>query len=84
LPKQTAKNHRRSLQLLDFAKGQRIVSIDFKPYGVTSIPLPDAYRLIMRSKLSSAEKFENWVISEILPCIQLFLATRRGDGRLVT
>ena len=30
----------------------------------------DVYRLIMRSKLSSAEKFESWVMDEVLPSIR--------------
>lgn len=30
----------------------------------------DMYRLIMRSKLPSAEKFEDWVVSEVLPSIR--------------
>jgi len=33
------------------------------------IPERDVYRLIMRSKLPAAEKFENWVVSEVLPCL---------------
>lgn len=34
------------------------------------IPERDVYRLIMRSKLPSAEKFEEWVVSEVLPTIR--------------
>ena len=30
----------------------------------------DLYRLIMKSKLSSAEKFESWVMDEVLPTIR--------------
>lgn len=30
----------------------------------------DLYRLIMKSKLPSAEKFENWVMDEVLPTIR--------------
>lgn len=30
----------------------------------------DLYRLIMKSKLPSAEKFENWVMDEVLPSIR--------------
>ena len=30
----------------------------------------DIYRLIMKSKLPSAEKFENWVMDEVLPSIR--------------
>lgn len=31
---------------------------------------PDMYRLIMKSKLPSAEKFESWVMEEVLPSIR--------------
>lgn len=34
------------------------------------IPERDLYRLIMRSKLPSAEKFEEWVTGEVLPTIR--------------
>ena len=34
------------------------------------IPEGDLYRLIIRSKLSSAERFEKWVFEEILPTIR--------------
>jgi prophage antirepressor-like protein len=34
------------------------------------IPERDVYRLIMRSKLPAAEKFENWVVSEVLPSVR--------------
>lgn len=34
------------------------------------IPERDVYRLIMRSKLPSAEQFEEWVVSEVLPSIR--------------
>jgi prophage antirepressor-like protein len=34
------------------------------------IPEGDLYRLIIRSKLSSAEKFEIWVFDEVLPTIR--------------
>lgn len=36
----------------------------------TIIPERDMYRLIMSSKLPSAERFENWVVSEVLPSIR--------------
>jgi anti-repressor protein len=36
----------------------------------TVIPERDVYRLIMRSKLPAAEKFEEWVVSEVLPEIR--------------
>ncbi|WCH25933.1 phage antirepressor KilAC domain-containing protein [Aeromonas salmonicida] len=34
------------------------------------IPERDVYRLIMRSKLESAEHFEEWVVGEVLPSIR--------------
>lgn len=34
------------------------------------IPERDVYRLIMRSKLPSAERFEEWVVGEVLPSIR--------------
>ena len=43
------------------------------PGGVQSLPyIPegDLYRLIIHSKLPSAEKFEHWVFEEVLPCIR--------------
>lgn len=37
---------------------------------MTIIPERDVYRLVMRSKLPSAEKFEEWVVGEVLPSIR--------------
>lgn len=34
------------------------------------IPERDVYRLIMRSKMPEAEKFEDWVVGEVLPSIR--------------
>ncbi len=34
------------------------------------IPESDVYRLVFRSKLPEAEKFENWVTEEVLPSIR--------------
>ena len=41
-----------------------------KTLDVTVIPESDIYRLIMGSKLKSAQKFENWVMDEVLPSIR--------------
>lgn len=38
--------------------------------NTTIIPERDVYRLIMRSKLPSAERFEEWVVGEVLPAIR--------------
>ncbi|WKN20798.1 Bro-N domain-containing protein [Azotobacter vinelandii] len=36
----------------------------------TVIPERDVYRLVMRSKLPGAERFEEWVVGEVLPSIR--------------
>ena len=38
--------------------------------NVKIIPERDVYRLVMRSKLEGAEKFEEWVVGEVLPAIR--------------
>jgi len=37
---------------------------------VKVIPESDVYRLIMRSQLESAERFQDWVVEEVLPSIR--------------
>ena len=37
---------------------------------LTLIPERDVYRLVMRSHLPEAEKFEEWVVGDILPTIR--------------
>ena len=39
-----------------------------QPYNV--IPESDVYRLIMRSHLPSAERFQDWLVEEVLPAIR--------------
>lgn len=46
------------------------IPISGKIQDVNFIPEGDVYRLIMKSKLSSAEKFESWVFDEVLPTIR--------------
>lgn len=41
-----------------------------KEIEISFIPEGDVYRLIVRSKLPSAEKFERWVFDEVLPTIR--------------
>ena len=38
--------------------------------SMTFIPEGDVYRLIVHSKLPSAERFERWVFDEVLPIIR--------------
>ena len=47
------------------------------------IPERDVYRLVMRSKLESAERFEEWVVGEVLPSIRKhggYLAGQEQDA----
>lgn len=44
--------------------------ISGKMQEINFIPEGDVYRLIVRSKLPSAEKFEAWVFDEVLPSIR--------------
>ena len=43
--------------------GEQVVEISFMTEG-------DVYRLIVHSKLPSAERFEHWVFDEVLPSIR--------------
>lgn len=46
------------------------IPISGKIQDVNFISEGDVYRLIMKSKLPSAEKFESWVMDEVLPSIR--------------
>lgn len=46
------------------------IPISGKIQEVNFIPEGDVYRLVVRSKLPSAEKFERWVFDEVLPSIR--------------
>jgi prophage antirepressor-like protein len=65
--KQAVRDHCKYQKLL---KGVESEGLTSSPYGITIIPERDVYRLIMRSKLPSAERFEEWVVSEVLPAIR--------------
>ena len=47
------------------------VGLDINPRGELVVPESDVYRLIMRSKLPSAERFQDWVVEEVLPSINV-------------
>lgn len=49
---------------------KRRVLTDGGEQDVKFIPEGDVYRLIVKSKLPSAEKFESWVFDEVLPAIR--------------
>lgn len=65
--KQAIRDHCKCSELL---KGVDSAPLTSSPRGITIIPERDVYRLIMRSKLPSAERFEEWVVGEVLPSIR--------------
>lgn len=52
--------------------------------SATIIPERDVYRLIMRSKLPSAEAFEEWVVGTVLPAIRKDGGYVRGEENVET
>ena len=49
---------------------KRSIPISGKVQSINFIPEGDVYRLIIRSKLPAAEKFELWVFDEVIPTIR--------------
>ena len=49
---------------------KRYTPISGKTQAINFIPEGDVYRLIVRSKLPEAEKFEKWFMEEVLPTIR--------------
>ena len=64
------KNNRQAL--VDNCKGVRATDTlkNAGGYHEKIIPESDLFRLIMRSKLPSAEKFQDWVCEDVLPAIR--------------
>ena len=52
------------------ATTKQSIPISGKMQEVNFIPESDIYRLIIKSKLPSAERFEKWVMEEVLPSIR--------------
>lgn len=62
-----------SKAVIDHCKGITKMVIPSENGGdqeTNMIPERDLYRLIMRSRLPEAEKFEDWVVGEVLPSIR--------------
>lgn len=49
---------------------KRGIPISGKIQDINFIPEGDVYRLIIKSKLPSAEKFESWVMDDVLPTLR--------------
>ncbi|WFQ80475.1 BRO family protein [Xenorhabdus sp. SF857] len=68
-PHDALKKHCKSLIKLNSGESQEL-NLGFKPKGIILLTEPDLYRLVMRSKLPSAERFQDWVCEEVLPAIR--------------
>ena len=62
-PNKAANDHCRAITKRSTPISGKVQSINFIPEG-------DVYRLIIRSKLPAAEKFELWVFDEVIPTIR--------------
>lgn len=68
-PHKALKDHCKSLIKLNSGETSEL-GLGLKPKGIILLTEPDLYRLIMRSKLPSAEKVQDWVCEEVLPSIR--------------
>lgn len=67
VPKKAVIDHCKYAEIF---KGTDSVPLTDSPRGISIIPESDVYRLIMRSNLPSAERFQDWVVEEVLPSIR--------------
>lgn len=68
-PADALKQHCKSLIKIKYGEMQ-CLGFEPIPQGVTLIHESDVYRLVMRSKLESAERFQDWVVEEVLPALR--------------
>lgn len=62
-PRQAVASHCRGVKKMDIPTSSGVQSVAF-------IPESDIYRLVMRSRLPEAQKFQDWVCEEVLPEIR--------------
>lgn len=68
--KNSSRDIHRHCKSLKMLKSTESVLLDVPPRGLVIIPERDVYRLVMRSNMPEAEKFEEWVVGEVLPSIR--------------
>lgn len=66
-PHKAVQDHCKHVKLL---KPNESLGLELHFRGENFIPEPDMYRLIFRSSLPEAEKFERWVMEDVLPTIR--------------
>lgn len=64
IPHKAVKDHCKGVLKWNIPTSSGVQSMSFIPEG-------DLYRLITHSKLSTAEKFEEWIFDDVLPTIRL-------------
>ena len=69
-PGQAVTDHCKSLKKFNSIELSKLGFAAPPSAGLVMIPERDVYRLIMRSKLPSAERFEVWVVDDVLPTIR--------------
>ena len=68
-PQNAIREHCKSLIKLKYSE-MGPLGFEPIPQGITLIRGSDVYRLVMRSKLESAERFQDWVVEEVLPALR--------------
>ncbi len=68
-PVKAVNDHCKSLIKLDCPETEQL-GLGFRPKGIILATEADLYRLIMRSRLPSAERVQDWVCEEVLPSIR--------------
>lgn len=66
-PSRSINDHCKLVKIL---KTTDSVVLEIPTRGLQIIPEPDVYRLIAKSTLPAAEKFEAWIFEEVLPTIR--------------
>ncbi|PHM46620.1 BRO-N domain-containing protein [Xenorhabdus miraniensis] len=67
-PAKALNDHCKSLIKLNCADTEQL-GLGFRPKGIILVGQSDVFRLIMRSNLPSAERFQDWVFESVLPSI---------------
>lgn len=68
--KNSSEAVRDNCKYVEILKSSSELLLDIPARGLQVIPESDLYRLIMRSQLESSEKFQDWVVEEVLPSIR--------------
>lgn len=68
-PQEATREHCKKVNKIT-QPSESLISVNRPPIYINIIPESDVYRLVMRSNLPSAERFQDWVCEEVLPSIR--------------